>query len=434
VHAVDVGSERRSRRPPAARQRHPVTGPGGAPSVRPLRIAMLAPPWITVPPPGYGGVESVVGVLTDALVRRGHDVTLFCAPGSSSEARVVTLLSHSHPREIERSLHESDHVARAFAEIDAAGEDVRFDVVHDHCGFTALAMADRLHTPLIHTMHGQFTPATAAFYSHHGHKAALVPISRAQLSRAPAGLEPIGAIPNPINVSEWPFVERKGDYLLWIGRLTDEKGPHWAIAAALAAGVPLVLAGVIQPGQQAFFDRHVAPHIDGRRVRFIGEVTGEAKRTLFARARGLLMPIRWEEPFGMVITEALACGTPVIAFPEGAAAELVLDGETGFLVDDVPAMAAAVSQLGHIDPLACRAWVSRHCDDDVVAAAYERVYRSLIRPDSREVHPGAGEAARTADVSPRAGEAARTADVSPRAGEAARTADVSPRAGEAARV
>jgi glycosyltransferase involved in cell wall biosynthesis len=376
---------------------------------------MLAPPWITVPPPGYGGVESVVGVLTDALVHRGHDVTLFCAPGSSSEARVVPLLSQSHPREIERSLHESDHVARAFTEIDAAGEDVRFDVVHDHCGFTALAMADRLHTPLIHTMHGQFTPATAAFYSHHGHKAALVPISRAQLARAPAGLEPIGAIANPINVSEWPLVERKGDYLLWIGRLTDEKGPQRAIAAALAAGVPLVLAGVIQPGQQRFFDRHVAPHIDGRRVRFIGEVTGEAKRSLFARARGMLMPIRWQEPFGMVITEALACGTPVIAFPEGAAAELVLDGETGFLVDDVPAMAAAVSELGRIDPLACRAWVSKHCDHDVVAAAYERAYRTLIRSHAREARLRAG------DISPRAGEARLGAgDVRPRAGEAAR--------------
>lgn len=356
-------------RPFAARSSRPV---GGA-----LRVAMLAPPWISVPPPGYGGVESVVGVLTDALVRRGHAVTLFCAPGSRSSARVVQLLEEAHPEEIERSLYEVDHVARAFEEIDLAACGEPFDVVHDHCGFTALAMADRLDTPLVHTLHGQFTASTAAFYSRHGHKAALVGISRAQLASAPAGMEPVGAIPNPIDARAWLLHEHKDDYLLWIGRMTAEKGPHRAIAAARAAGVPLVLAGVIQPGQQAFFDREVAPHIDGERVRFVGEVGGSAKRSLFAGARALLMPIRWEEPFGMVMVEALACGTPVIAFPEGAARELVCDGQTGFLVGDEQAMGVAVGQLPRIAPRDCRAWVTEHCDVDVVAAAYERTYRSV---------------------------------------------------------
>jgi glycosyltransferase involved in cell wall biosynthesis len=356
-----------------------LSGALGARPVRvPLRIAMLAPPWISVPPPGYGGVESVVGVLTEALVRRGHAVTLFCAPGSQSSARVVSLLEECHPDEIERSLYESDHVARAFEEIDRAGYEDRFDVVHDHCGFTALAMADRLDTPLVHTLHGQFTASTAAFYTRHGHKAALVGISDAQLASAPAGLAPAGSIPNPIDVQAWPLREHKDDYLLWIGRMTPEKGPHRAIAAAVAAGVPLVLAGVIQPGQQAFFDREVAPHVDGERVRFVGEVGGSAKRSLFAGARALLVPIRWEEPFGMVMVEALACGTPVIAFPEGAARELVVDGQTGFLVEDERAMAAAVSRLPTIAARDCRAWVVEHCDVDVVAAAYEWAYRSVV--------------------------------------------------------
>jgi glycosyltransferase involved in cell wall biosynthesis len=342
----------------------------------PLHVAMLAPPWISVPPPGYGGVESVVDVLTEALVRRGHAVTLFCAPGSVSSARVVCLLDESHPDEIERSLYEVDHVARAFEEVELASGVGCFDVVHDHCGFTALAMADRLDTPLVHTLHGQFTPSTAAFYARHGHKAALVGISQAQLASAPAGLEAVGAIPNPIDLRAWPLREHKDDYLLWIGRMTAEKGPHRAIAAARAAGVPLVLAGVIQPGQQAFFDREIAPHVDGERVRFVGEVGGSVKRSLFAGARALLMPIRWEEPFGMVMVEALACGTPVIAFPEGAARELVLDGQTGFLVEDEQAMGAAVAQLPRICARDCRAWVAAHCDVDVVAAAYESAYRS----------------------------------------------------------
>ncbi len=341
----------------------------------PLRIAMLAPPWIPVPPSGYGGVESVVSVLTEALVDRGHAVTLLCAPGSRSGARVLALLDESHPDEIERSLYESDHVSRAFAEIDRGTPE--FDIVHDHCGFTALAMADRIGTPIVHTLHGQFTPSTAAFYTRHGHKAVLVGISRAQLAAAPPSLGVFETIPNPIDVRAWPLREYKDDYLLWIGRMTPEKGPHRAIAAARAAGVPLVLAGVIQPGQQAFFDSEVAPHIDGDRVRFAGEVGGAPKHALFAGARALLMPIRWEEPFGMVMVEAMACGTPVIAFAEGAARELVVDGTTGYLVADEQAMAAAVSRLSGIAPRDCRRWVAMHCDVDVVASAYERIYRSV---------------------------------------------------------
>src|SRR5579871_3906254 len=307
--------------------------PGGSPG-RSLRVAMLAPPWISVPAPGYGGVESVVSTLTEALVGRGHDVTLFCAPGSVSSATVVTLLKQSHPDEIERSLYEVDHVSQAFDQIDLAGGDDQFDVIHDHCGFTGLAMAGRIDTPLVHTLHGPFTAETAAFYAHHGHKGALVGISRAQLSSAPPELGLVSSIPNPIDPQAWPLHERKGDYLLWVGRMTPEKGPQRAIAAARATDVPLVLAGVIQPGQQAFFDREIAPQIDGARVRFVGEVSGRAKQSLFACARGLLMPIRWNEPFGMVMVEALACGTPVIAFPEGAARELVIDGRTGFLVEN----------------------------------------------------------------------------------------------------
>jgi len=342
-----------------------------------LRIAMLAPPWIPVPPPGYGGVEAVVGVLTDALVERGHAVTLYCAPGSRSKARVASLLEVCHPDEIERSLYECDHVARAFHEIDCARGRSAFDVVHDHCGFAALAMADRLETPLIHTLHGAFTPSTAAFYAEHGDKGALVGISQSQIAMAPDGLVTEGAIPNPIDVREWPLRERKQDYVLWVGRINPDKGPHRAIVAARAAGVKLILAGVIQQGQQEFFDREVAPHIDGDRVRFIGEVGGSRKSALFADARALLVPIRWQEPFGMVIIESLACGTPVIAFPEGAACELVVDGETGFLVQDEHEMATAIGSLAGIAPRDCRAWVCGHCDADVVAAAYERTYRLM---------------------------------------------------------
>jgi glycosyltransferase involved in cell wall biosynthesis len=191
-------------------------------------------------------------------------------------------------------------------------------------------------------------------------------------------MQALDPIPNPIDLRAWPLQERKGDYLLWIGRITAEKGPQRAIAAARAVDVPLVLAGVIQPGQQAFFDSEIAPHIDGDRVRFVGEVGGSAKHALFAHARGLLMPIRWDEPFGMVVVEALACGTPVIAFPEGAIPELIVEGKTGFLVKDERSMADAIGRLPRIAARDCRAWVAQHCDGDVVAAAYESIYRSTM--------------------------------------------------------
>ena len=380
VVAVGRGA-RRSRRSAQRPWDEPprLSVPGTLPrlSSGPLRIAMLAPPWISVPPPGYGGVESVVSALTEALVQRGHAVTLFCAPGSQSNAKVVTLLAEAHPDEIERSLYESDHVVRAFDRIELAAGHARFDVVHDHCGFTALALADRIRTPCVHTLHGPFTVSTAAFYSRHGHKAALVGISRAQLRSAPPGLEAVCSIPNPIDLTTWRLQARKQDYLLWLGRITPEKGPQRAIEAARLAEVPLVLAGIIQPGKQAFFDREIAPHIDGDRVRFVGEVGGAQKHELFANARGLLMPIRWNEPFGMVMVEALSCGTPVIAFPEGAAQEIVRDGETGFLVEDEQEMADAVSRLHTIAPRDCRGWVAEHCDVDVIASAYEDIYRAV---------------------------------------------------------
>jgi glycosyltransferase involved in cell wall biosynthesis len=353
---------------------------------RPLSIAMLAPPWIAVPPTGYGGVETVVADLTEALVERGHDVTLFCAPGSYSGATTVPLLDEAHPSEIERSLYEADHVARAFAAIDAARhEGIGFDIVHDHCGFTALAMADRLQTPLLHTLHGPFTQQTVRFYEHHAHKAWVAGISDAQLAMGPANLRSVGAIPNPIAVDSWPFRRTDDGYLLWIGRMTPDKGPHRAIEIARAAGADLILAGVVQPGQRTFFERHVEPHIDGQRIRFVGEVGGARKKRLFAGARALLVPISWPEPFGMVIIESLVCGTPVLAFDEGAAGELVEDGVTGFIVEDEAAMVAALDDLDQIDRSACRRWVADHCDVNVVAGAYESAYRTVLRATARQL-------------------------------------------------
>jgi glycosyltransferase involved in cell wall biosynthesis len=351
------------------------------PRGRRLRIAMLAPPWIPVPPPAYGGIEYVVALLCDALVARGHHVELFCAPGSSSRATVRPQLAGAHPDSIERSLFEADHVSRAFAAIDAAAAIGRpFDLVHDHCGFTPLAMADRIDTPLVHTVHGPFDDDARAFYARHSEKCVIVCISHAQAGSAPGGVRVDAVIANPIDPNAWPRATDKGDYLLWIGRMHPVKGPHVAIAVARAANRPLMLAGPVQPGFEEFFVTRIEPHVDGENVQYIGEVGGARKRRVFAEAHALLMPIRWPEPFGLVMVEALACGTPVIAFAAGAAPEIVDHGETGFLVQDEHEMAAMVEAAGEIDPERCRASVARRWTPDRIASAYELVYRSAMRP------------------------------------------------------
>ena len=347
-----------------------------------LRIAMLAPPWIPVPPEGYGGIELVVALLTDQLVERGHRVTLFAAPGSESAADVEEVLELPHPDEINFSLFEADHVGRAFDEIErAAAEGEPFDVIHDHCFSTTLAMADRAPAPVVHTVHGPFTADTTHFYERHGPKACVVCISRHQLSTGPGELPHARVVPNPIDVEEFPFCEHKDEYVLWIGRMAPVKGAARAIDAARRARVPIVLAGPVQAadGQEAYFRDEIEPHLDGERVRYVGEVGGAGKAQLIARARALLMPIRWAEPFGMVMVEAMACGTPVIAFREGSAPEIVLHGETGFLVDDEEEMSEAIGRLGEIDPRRCRRHVNERFDVRVVASAYEQAYRDAAR-------------------------------------------------------
>lgn len=335
---------------------------------------MLAPPWIPVPPPRYGGIEAMIALLCEGLLARGHDVTLFAAPGSQSAAELRTLLPDAHDAAIEKARYEADHVARAFELIDAArASGAPYDVIHDHCGFTAFAMADRIDVPMVHTLHGPFTPDTSEFYECHARKARAVAISSYQRSAAPPSLRIAGVIPNPIEVRDWPYCE-KGDYVLWLGRMTRVKGPQCAIAAARAADVPLVLAGPVQRGEEEFFAREIEPHVDADSVRYVGEVGGERKKNLVAGASALLMPIRWAEPFGIVMVEAMACGTPVIAFPEGAATEIVRDGVTGFLVADEDAMAEAVSAVDQINPAACRSHASGRYAVDAVAAAYSAVY------------------------------------------------------------
>jgi glycosyltransferase involved in cell wall biosynthesis len=292
---------------------------------------------------------------------------------------VRPVLDRPHPESIERALFEADHVSLAFDAVDeAAAAGKPFDVVHDHGDFTALAMAHRLGTPMVHTVHAPFDQDTAPYYGRHGAKGHLVCISRSQASMAPERPGAPSVVYNPIDVDAWPVALDKQDYLVWVGRFVPEKGPQRAIRVARAAGRPLVLAGVVQPRQERFFANEIQPHIDGEMVRYVGEVGGARKQRIFADAYAFLMPIRWPEPFGMVMVEAVAAGTPVLAFRQGAAPEIIQDGVNGFLVEDEDEMAAAVHKAGDIDPMTCRRSAERFAPDRV-AAGYEAVYREAVR-------------------------------------------------------
>jgi glycosyltransferase involved in cell wall biosynthesis len=321
----------------------------------------------------------VVRLLCDGLAAAGHDVTLFAPRGSESSGADVRALEEPHPDAIQKAQFEVDHVARAFAEIDAAsGRGEPYDVIHDHVGHAALAMADRVSAPLVHTLHGPFTEEASRFYAEHGRKGCIVAISQAQLDDAPEEMGGGCVVHNPIDCAEWPYRAEKEDFLLWIGRMSPDKGPQRAITAAREAGAPLVLAGPIQPGQEAFFAEEVEPRLGRDGVEYIGEADSDSKRDLYQRARALLMPIRWPEPFGLVMVEALACGTPVIAFPEGSAPEVVQDGETGFVVEDEHAMGRAVARLDEIEPAACRRSCQERFGVAAVVRGYEDVYREAI--------------------------------------------------------
>lgn len=371
----------RLNRPPARRAR-------GVRRPR-LRVAVVAPPWIPVPPPAYGGIEAVIASLARGLAEAGHDVTLFAAPGSESAyARVIPVLDRQYAEDIGRARHEADHVRTL---LDLIPHEGRFDVVHDHGDGTLLAFADRIGVPVVHTLHGPFDEQGRAFYARHAHRARFVALSRAQLHDAPGRMRDVDVIPNPIEPDEWPLERAKDNYLLWIGRFAPEKGAHTAIAVARAARRRLVLAGPVQSGQERYFERAVRPNLRDGAIEYAGEVGGERKRSLFARASALLMPITWPEPFGMVMAEAMACGTPVLALAAGSSPEVVEHGVSGFVAAGADALVALVPEAERLDPARVRESAVRRFGIAAVAAAHEGAYRRAIDAWA----PGAAPASRT---------------------------------------
>jgi len=345
----------------------------------PLRIALVAPPYFDVPPAGYGGVEAVVAELADALVARGHRVTLIGAGRAGTTAPLLAVWDRTIPERLGEPFPEIVHAAVTRRAVENLALRDGLDVVHDHTmsgPLNAPAYA-AMGLPTVVTMHGPVDEDLHRYYTALGDDIDIVAISDRQRAMAPE-LNWAGTVHNALKLETFPYRERKEDYALFLGRFHTTKGPHLALEAAHAAGIPLILAGKCnEPIEKAFFAAEVVPRLrDTDRV--FGVADAAAKRELLVNARALLFPIQWEEPFGMVMIEAMACGTPVVALRGGAVAEVVEDGVTGFILDDPADLPEALSRVGELDPAACRARVEQHFSTDKLGAGYEAVYRSAL--------------------------------------------------------
>ncbi|MCL4339215.1 glycosyltransferase family 4 protein [Patescibacteria group bacterium] len=347
-----------------------------------MKIAILAPPYLPIPPDGYGGVERIVYLLTEGLVKKGHDVTLF-APGDS---KTSAKLSATFPKSIGNSgLDKSKSLSAVYPLIEytdcfnRAGE---FDLIHNHAEYYAMFLADFVKTPVVHTIHSSLSEgnvkaekrATLKRFSSHN----FVSISDSQRRPLP-DINWVGTVYNGVNLEEFEFSPEKGNYLLWMGRITPKKGPVEAIEVSKKTGIPLKIVGVVDPADNTFFAEKIKPQIDGKQIELLGELHGRAQADLYKNALVTLYPISWHEPFGLVMVESMACGTPVVAFDIGSVPEIVENGRNGFAVKSVEEMVEAVGKIGNIKREDCRKSVEEKFTAERMVEGYEEVYKKVFR-------------------------------------------------------
>ncbi len=341
-----------------------------------MRIAQICPPWLAVPPKGYGGIEWVVSLLADGLAEAGDDVTMFAAGDSTTKAKLEYVFAEAPGSALINDII-LDATHAMFSLRDAAE---RFDVLHVHTPFSALAGAAETAVPAVHTLHGAFTPEMTRLYGQIADRVWFVAISEAQRRMNPS-LRYAGVVHNGIDVASYPFVADKSDYLLFLGRAAPEKGWRRAVETARISGRRLISAvKIAHPTEQLEWEHHIRPILPpGSEV--LGEISAERKAELLANAQAVLFPIDWDEPFGLVMTEAMACGTPVVATPRGSVPEVVVDGETGWIVDVERYPQQAAERLDHLDTIdaaACRDRVWRLFSKEAMVAGYSRIFADIV--------------------------------------------------------
>jgi glycosyltransferase involved in cell wall biosynthesis len=335
-----------------------------------MRIAMLAPISWRVPPRHYGPWEQFVSLLTEGLVARGVDVTLFATSDSLTTARLSSTAARGWSEDGEDTdakVSECLHISAVF---ERAGE---FDLIHNSFDFLPLTYSALVSTPVLTTIHGFSSPAIVPVYEKYNRHGAYVAISQAD--RHPC-LDYLATIHHGIDTDAFAVDVPTGGYLLFFGRIHPEKGAAEAIEVARRVGLPLVMAGIVQ--DQRYYDEQVAPHVDNRRVHFLGPVGADQRSTVLGGAVALLHLISFDEPFGFSVVEAMACGTPVVAFSRGSMPELIDDARSGFLVEDVDEAVGAVSRTGGLDRAAIRRWAVERFGRDRMVDDYLTAYSRVL--------------------------------------------------------
>ena len=347
---------------------------------RRLRIAQVAPLYERVPPLLYGGTERVVSYLTEELVRRGHDVTLFASGDSETTATLLPAVPTAlrlasgagHPTDTP-----SAHVIQLGQVIERARD---FDIIHCHVDYPAFWLTRAVPTPVVHTLHGRLDlPYLRPVFEHFA-DIDVVSISDAQRRPvADLAVKWAGTVHHGLPLARYPYAPAGGgDYLAFLGRISPEKRVELAIAAARRLGVPLRIAAKVDIADRGYFERDIRPLLDDPLIEFVGEIGDEDKPAFLGGALALMFPIDWPEPFGLVMIEAMACGTPVIARPCGSVLEVMRSGVTGFVVDTVDEMVDAVKRLDLIDRAECRRWVEQRFRIERMVDDYERVFGRLL--------------------------------------------------------
>ncbi len=351
-----------------------------------LKIAVIAPIWLRIPPKKYGGTEWIIYYLVEELKKRGHNVTLF----ASGDSEVSTKLSSVYPR----SLFDDKipwtnqswtllHVSEALRQSD------KFDIIHSHVDQYDLYFTPFVSTPIVATMHnrlfsGNPNNARIQIYKHfHKHRLVAISHSQKKLALKQNKYNFVGVVYNGIDIKNFAFNPKGSDTFIWIARFSRQKGVENAIRAARGLGVKLKLAGRVDYSEKKYFRTKIKPFIDGKQIRYVGEISKAQKSNFFGNAKALLYPIEWDEPFGLVMAEALACGTPVIAYNRGSVPEIVQDKKVGFVVkNNIRSLMNAMKQVDSIDRMGCRKHVEDNFTIERMVDGYEDIYYKTLNRKS----------------------------------------------------
>ncbi|MBA2363562.1 MAG: glycosyltransferase family 4 protein [Chloroflexia bacterium] len=339
-----------------------------------MRIGILASVSWRVPPRQYGGWESIAHLLAEGLTAKGHDVTLFATADSRTRARLESVVPRplEEDRDLPSRLYETLHIAHAYEQA------AHLDILHNNIGVFGTALSRLSPVPVLTTLHGSAAEEDSRIAYRRYREQPYVSISDAERALAPE-LNYVATVYNGISMTNLPEPTEPDDYLLFLGRLSPDKGVHNAVRVAQILGRRLLISGIVPESNRAYYEAQIAPHVDGEHIAFLGPCDPETRNTLMNQAYAFLHLIEYQEAFGLTMAEAMATGCPVIAFRHGSVSELVRDGETGFIVDTVEEAAEAVERVPHLGRQACSAWARQRFSAEQMVDGYERVYEALAQ-------------------------------------------------------